>query len=143
MNGDGLISAIKGTADALGHLVSAHGKLIRAELREDAAKLAKYLVGFILAALLAGTGYVLLMLGMAALLATQIGWWASLALVGGVHLVAGGITAWRMIRNFHTLTPLNDSAAVTRNSVAQLTDRPTDGSDGPSRPAFAAGENHG
>src|SRR5687768_4239428 len=86
------ISALLGNlADGFSKLVTQHIALARMELTEDlkvlgmnAAKIAAF-VPFVL------LGYTFLMVAVSAWIATRLGWAAGFAIVGGAHVVIGGI----------------------------------------------------
>ncbi len=110
--------------DGFSKLVTQHLTLARVELMEDArvmgsnvARIAAF-VPFVL------VGYMFLCAALSAFLARWIGWDGSLALVGTVNLVVGGVGIARAASRLSSHQVMNDSAAELNRSVTALAQVP-------------------
>jgi putative superfamily III holin-X len=117
---EGIATMLKGTADAMGHLLAGHLKLARLELVEDAKALGPPAAVVAVAALLAVIGYGLVVLGLAAILRPLLGTPGALFLLGGVHLAVGGAAAWLAVGRMKRVKVLDESTHEASGSMATL-----------------------
>ena len=133
----GLSALVGRLTDGFSKLVTQHLTLARLELMEDArvmgsdvARIAAF-VPFVL------VGYAFLCAALSAFLAPWLGWAGSLALVGGVNLVGGGVGIARAASRLSahrvmddTTEELNRSVTVLTQAQAQPAALPREASDG-------------
>jgi hypothetical protein len=119
-SGDGIAALLKGTADAMGHLLAGHLKLARLELMEDAQAVGGPAALVAAFAALAILGYGLVVLGLAATLRPYLGWPGALFLLGGLHLAGGGIGARRGLRRLKAVKVLDESTQEATGSLATI-----------------------
>lgn len=117
---ESIATLLKGTADAMGHLLAGHLKLARLELVEDAKAMGRPAAVVGLSALLAVIGYGLVVLGLAAILRPYLGWAGALFLLGAIHLVVGGLAAWLAVRRLRAVKVLDESSHEATDSMAKL-----------------------
>lgn len=120
----GLTVLLGRLTDGFSKLVTQHLTLARVELMEDArvmganvARIAAF-VPFVL------VGYIFLCAALSAFLARWIGWDASLALVGAVNLVGGGLGIVRAASRLKSHQVMNDTAEELNRSVTALAQTP-------------------
>jgi len=116
----GLTVLVGRLTDGFTKLVTQHLTLSRVELMEDArvmgsdvARIAAF-VPFVL------VGYLFLCAALSAFLARWIGWDGSLALVGTVNLVAGGLGIARAASRLKTHSVMDDTARELNRSVSAV-----------------------
>lgn len=119
-NGDGIAAMLRGTADAMGHLFGAHLKLARLELMGDARTVGQRVASILCFALLTTLGYAFIALAVVAALQTTIGWAPAFLLVGGVHVVLGGVGVAIALRKLKAIDLLNRTTQAASQSVATL-----------------------
>jgi hypothetical protein len=114
-----LLPLMKELVDALGTLVSGHLRLARAELGDDARRLARRAALLSLAAALALVGYGLACVAASLALAPRFGGPLAFLAVGGVHLVGAAVAAGVLLRRAPA-RPLDRSLAALDRTVAAL-----------------------
>ena len=117
---EGIATLLKGTADAMGHLLAGHLKLARLELVEDAKAMGRPAIIVATCAMLAAVGYGLVMLGLAATLQPLTGWPLAFLLLGGLHLVGSALGAWLALRRLKAVKVLDDSSQKASDSMVTL-----------------------
>ncbi len=100
-----IVGAIKGLTQSTQSLIKNHIDLARHEAKADAMEVGKDLSGLIVAAAIAGLGYVLLLLS-AILFASWYAGTVGMALTSFalalIHLIGGGAIAAKLANNFQT-----------------------------------------
>ena len=120
----GLPALLGRLTDGFSKLVTQHLTLARVEMMEDArvmgsdvARIAAF-VPFVL------VGYAFLCAALSAFLARWIGWDGSLALVGAVNLVGGGLGIARAASRLKSFQLMDDTAQELNRSVSALAQTP-------------------
>jgi hypothetical protein len=124
-DGDGIIALVKETADGLGHLIADHVKLARLELVADVKTHGRHVALLALIVPFVFLGYGIAGLGLAMVLAKWIGLPGALFLVGGVHLVGGGIAALMALARLRKARLMHETASEASRSVATLSSATT------------------
>jgi uncharacterized membrane protein YqjE len=114
-----LLGVMKELCDALVTLVTGHLRLARAELGDDARRLARRAALLGLAATIALLGYALACVGAALALAPRLGAPLAFLVVGGVHLL-GAAAALGVLLGHAPARPLDRSLAALDRTVAAL-----------------------
>ena len=127
--GADISTVLRGTADALGQLLASHLKLARLELIDNAGAVGRRVAVAASFAVLGAVGYVLVALGVAALLQPAMGWARALLLVGALHLLVGALGALIAVRRLQAIEVLDSTAQAVSASVATL--RPSEPETGP------------
>jgi uncharacterized membrane protein YqjE len=119
------IAAIVGRmADSFSRLVSQHITLARLELAEDAKAMARDVASIIVFVPFLLVGWVFLCAALAVALAQAIGYGWALAVVGGVHMVGGGLGIWMALSRLKNRPVMNDTGEELSRSMAVLTASP-------------------
>lgn len=116
----GISAQLGNLADGFSRLVAQHLALARLELAEDVKVLGKnaaMVAAFIPFVLI---GYVFLCVGIAAWVAQSLGWAAGFAIVGGVHLVLGGVGIALAVSRLKGRAVLDDSMEEIQRSASVL-----------------------
>ncbi|MCY1076734.1 phage holin family protein [Archangium lansingense] len=120
----GLTVLVGRLTDGFSKLVTQHLTLARVELMEDArvmgsdvARIAAF-VPFVL------VGYAFLCAALSAFLARWIGWDGSLALVGAVNLVVGGLGIARAANRLKSFQVMDETTRELNRSVSVLAQAP-------------------
>jgi uncharacterized membrane protein YqjE len=120
----GLTTLVGRMTDGFSRLVSQHLALARIELMEDArtmgtdaARIAAF-VPFVL------VGYVFMCAALSVFLATWLGWAGSLAAVGALNLVGGGLGIARSALRLKSHRLMDDTTEELERSVAVLAQAP-------------------
>src|SRR5437764_1159290 len=103
---EGIIALVKETADGFGHLLAEHVKLARLELVADARASGRRIATIALIVPVIFIGYALAAVGLAVLLSRPLGSAAAFFVVGGGHVLLGGIAvaiAANRLRRVHPL----------------------------------------
>lgn len=116
---DDLSSLLRGAADAVGRLFASHLKVARLELTVDARALGRHAALAACFAALASIGYLLVTLGLAALLQPALGWGPALLGLGALHLV-GGIAALVTIRPLEPLAHTARAVGATATALRAI-----------------------
>ena len=119
-NGDGVVSLLRETANAIAHLLSSHLKLLRLELLNDltlVGRRATMLIGF---GALTTIGYVLIALGIAASVQPVCGWAATLLILGALHFCGGGVGMLVVIKQLKALELFEHSTHAASDSANAL-----------------------
>lgn len=110
---------------SLSELVGAHVKLAKAELQQNAKDMGVELAKVIAFVPLILIGYLLLMVALSIVIGRALSFEAGFAIVGGVHVVGGGLGVWWAVQGMgkthpmeHTRAQLSESVEVVR-SVTQ------------------------
>lgn len=120
MKDRGISAQLGNLADGFSRLVVQHIALAKTELAEDAKALGKnagMVAAFIPFVLI---GYVFLMVALAAVLARWTGWAGGFAIVGGTHLLLGGIGIAVAVSKLKSRPVLDGSMAEIHRSAAVL-----------------------
>jgi uncharacterized membrane protein YqjE len=120
----GLATLVGRMTDGFSRLVSQHLALARVELMEDArtmgtdaARIAAF-VPFVL------VGYLFMCAALSVFLATWLGWAGSLAAVGALNLVGGGLGIVRSAARLKAHRLMDDTTEELERSVAVLAQAP-------------------
>ena len=118
---DGIIALVRETADGFGHLIADHIKLARLELVADVKRHGRQV------AVIAGIvpilflGYALVCVGLAIFLSQWLGRAQAFFLIGGIHVVGGGVAITIAAKRLSRARPMHDSALEVDRSVTALT----------------------
>jgi uncharacterized membrane protein YqjE len=116
------IAAIVGRmADSFSRLVSQHITLARLELAEDAKAMARDVASIIVFVPFLLVGWVFLCGAIAVALAQAIGYGWALAVVGGAHMLGGGLGIWTALSRLKNRQVMNDTGEELSRSMAVLT----------------------
>jgi hypothetical protein len=86
-----LTSLVRETADGLEHLVRDHLQLARIELVADLKRMLRDAAGVVACLVVVLLGYLLSMVALSIAISGALGPWGAFLLVGGAHLVGGGL----------------------------------------------------
>jgi hypothetical protein len=123
---EGIVGLIRETVDGLRDLIADHIKLARVELVSDAKTYGRGLGVLVVAGLVLAIGYVFGLI--AAALALGRVWGVPLAFVvlGGLHLVGGGIALAFSVAKMRRTHPMHDTVVEAKDSLNALA-RPLQG----------------
>jgi len=116
----GLSAQLGSLADGLSRLVAQHLALAKLELAEDLKMLGKnagLIAAFVPFVLI---GYVFLCVALSAWVAQSLGWAAGFAIVGGAHLVLGGLGIAVAVSRIKGRAVLDASMAEIQRSASVL-----------------------
>jgi uncharacterized membrane protein YqjE len=118
---------------SLSELLGAHVKLAKAELQQNAKEVgveAGKIAAFVPLILI---GYTLLMVSLSIVIGRQLSIEAGFAIVGGVHVVGGGLGVWWAVKKMgkthpleHTRSQLSESVEVVRSVTSSQPQLPGD-----------------
>jgi hypothetical protein len=117
---EGIIELVKETADGFGHLIAEHVKLARLELVADAKAHGRKVVGIALIVPVIFIGYALAAVGLAVLLAPSLGTAGAFFLVGGGHVVLGGLAVAMAMNRLSHVQPLRETVNEVNRSVEAI-----------------------
>jgi hypothetical protein len=134
---DGIIALVKETADGFGHLIAEHVKLARLELVADAKASGRKIAVIAVIVPILFVGYALACVGLALLLAPSLGASNAFFLVGGGHVVLGGLAIAIAASRLSRVHPLNETAHEVSRSVEAIAavGAATNGASAPRLPA--------
>jgi uncharacterized membrane protein YqjE len=115
--GDGIIALVRETVDGIGHLVAEHVKLARLELVAEAKDGGRRLALIALIVPIVFIGYALVCIGLSLLLARWLGSSNAFFLVGGVHVVLGGVAVTMAAARLRRAQPLRETVQEVGRSV--------------------------
>jgi len=115
--GDGIIALVRETVDGIGHLVAEHIKLARLEVVAEARVAGRKLAQIALIVPIIFMGYALACIGLALLLARWLGSSNAFFLVGGVHVVLGGLAVGLAVAKLRRTHPLRETVQEVGRSV--------------------------
>ena len=137
--GDGIIGLVRETVDGIGHLVGEHIKLARLELVAEAGVAGRKLALIALTLPIVFMGYALACIGLALLLARWLGSSNAFFLVGGVHVVLGGLAIAMAVSRLRRAQPMHETVQEVGRSVDVIAavgaPAPVNGASAPSAPA--------
>jgi hypothetical protein len=118
---DGIVDLLRETVDGLGHLIAEHVNLARLELVTDVRRFGQRMALALIVFPVLVLGYGFLWLGAAVALGRVLGVAEALAVVGGLHLVFGGVGAAVLARRLRHRPPMmDDTAAEVGRTIAAL-----------------------
>ena len=115
--GEGIIALVRETVDGIGRLVSEHIKLARLELVAEATTHGRKLAMIALIVPVVFIGYALACVGLAMLLARWLGASNAFFLVGGAHVVLGGVAIAIAVARLRRVQPLRETVHEVSLSV--------------------------
>ena len=115
--GDGIIGLVRETVDGIGHLVAEHIKLARLELVAEAKVTGRRLALIALVVPIVFMGYALACIGLAVLLARSLGTSNAFFLVGGVHVILGGLAVAVAVARLRRTQTLRETVQEVGRSV--------------------------
>ena len=118
---EGIITLVKETADGFGHLLAEHVKLARLELVADARASGRKIAIIALIVPVIFIGYALAAVGLAVVLAQSLGSAVAFFVVGGGHVVLGGVAVAIAARRLGRVHPLRDTVNEVNRSVELIT----------------------
>jgi uncharacterized membrane protein YqjE len=116
----GIAASLTQLADGLGKLITQHLKLVRIELEEDARVVGSQLARIAVFVPFVIVGYALLCVALAVGLTAFMPLWGSLAAVGGVNLVGGGIGIYVATQAIRQKKLFDDSKAALQGTRAMV-----------------------
>jgi hypothetical protein len=120
----GLTTLVVRMTDGFSKLVTQHLSLARLELMDDAREMGTdvaYITAFVPFVLV---GYAFLCAALSVFLATWLGWAGSLAAVGAINLVGGGLGIVRAVARLKAHRLMDDTTEELNRSVAVLAQAP-------------------
>ena len=114
---DGIIALVKETADGFGHLIAEHVKLARLELVADARASARKIAVIALIVPILFVGYAVACVGLAMLLTPTLGAANAFFLVGGGHVVLGGLAIAIAASRLRRVQPMQETVQEVSRSV--------------------------
>jgi hypothetical protein len=117
---EGIIELVKETADGFGHLIAEHVKLARLELVADAKAHGRKVVGIALIVPVIFVGYALAAVGLAVLLSPSLGAAGAFFVVGGGHVVLGGLAVAIAANRLSHVQPLRETVHEVNRSVEAI-----------------------
>jgi hypothetical protein len=137
-NSDSILALIKETADGFGHLLADHIKLARLELVADVKSYARQVTLIALIVPVIFIGYAILCVGLAAALAPWLGRAGGLFVVGGAHILIGGIAIMVAVGRLRRAQPMSETVEEVSRSMETFSSARIGNGSPASRAAFSS-----